>query len=190
MRHLTLVAAVVALLACPAWADIINGSFETGDFTGWRLQEINGYGEVIEGGTHGLETARLVLEGHYIPWGEDWVFSSADVGLWQESVQVPLDAQYLVFDAWVEGHGFAIAGLTQDHKVTVQSPVLTTYAIAVHDIVGSVKTIEFRGRDTEVGENYVYLDNVRFTDVPEPGALLMLGSGLLLTLNLTRRPRR
>ena len=190
MRQIARMCVLVALVACPAWADIINGSFETGDFTGWWTQDIKGYAEVVDGGTDGLEVARLVLEGHYILWGEDWVFSSADVWLSQESIQVPSDAQYLLFDAWVEGYGFAIASLTSDHKVTVQSYVPVTYAIPVHDIVGTVKTLDFRGMDTEVGQNCVYLDNVRFTDIPEPGTMYLCASALLAAALRTGTRRR
>jgi len=190
MRYIVTVV-VATLLACPAWAGIINGSFETGDFTGWLDQETRGVAEVVPGGTDGAWMAELTLEGYYLPPPNDTQFGAALVGVFQD-FQVPLGAQFLLFDAWVDGfsvgHGHLPCADPAETIITATQP--TTFAIPVGEVGGQDCTLFFWGRDYDVGSNHVYLDNVRFTDIPEPASLLLCATGALwLTLRPLRRRR-
>jgi hypothetical protein len=189
MRQTGWVFVLVALLACPAWADIINGSFETGDFTGWLIDELQGTAQVVAGGTEGDWVACLAPEGRDIWNGEEWVFSDGRVHLWQEDIDVPCDARFLLFDAWVQGYGLgyvSFPGPAQEVVVSSIAPV--TYAIDVSAIQGTTGSrLAMKARDTDVGDNYVYLDNVRFSDIPEPGSFGLCLSGMLALWTLCRK---
>jgi len=179
-----LLAAYAVLLACPAGAGIINGSFETGDLTGWGSEEIGGYIEVVPGGTAGDWFASLKLEGRYVEMPSGTIFGPSYVGVAQRFV-VPGDAQYLLFDSWVAGFGTLHVSLGDIHapQIIVTSQAPATYALDVSDKQGQEVCFTTLGRDTDVGDNnYAYLDNLRLTDVPEPSSMLMLGAGLSVVL--------
>jgi len=188
MRQIVCLAGLVALLSCPAWADIINGSFETGDFTGWLTDESRGFAEVGPGGTDGSWMARLTLEGYYLPPPRDTQFGDALVGVFQH-LEVPLHARFLLFDAWVDGFGVGYAHLPcadpTEMIITVTQP--TTFAIPVSQVSGQDCTFYFVGRDTDVGSNHAYLDNVRFTDVPEPTTAMLVLSSMALICGFGQR---
>jgi len=187
MRGIGCLCLLVALLACPGWSDIINGSFETGDFTGWLDQETRGVAEVVPGGTDGAWMAQMTLQGYYLPPPRDGDFGAALVGVFQD-LEVPVDARFLLFDAWVDGFGVGYAHLPctglSETIITATQP--TTSAIPVSDVAGQDCTFVFYGRDYEVGSNHVYLDNVRFTDIPEPGTLALCATGALAVCALGR----
>jgi len=187
MRQIVCLTGLVALLTCVASADIVNGSFETGDFTGWRTDDIGGFCQVVAGGTHGQWMARLTLEGRYLPDDGGYRFAPASTMLYQYPVDIPADAMYLLFDAWVEGDSYAIASFTEDHLVEVTAAYPTQYAIDLTGIRGLSLELDFLGRDTDVGENYAYLDNVRFTDVPEPGTFGLCLTGILALWTVCRK---
>jgi len=190
MRYIVTVL-IAGLLACSAWAEIINGSFETGDFTGWLTDEMRGYASVVPGGTDGGWKAQMALEGYYLdgPGGDD--FAEGMVGVRQD-LGVPLEAQFLVFDAWVQGSGVAYALLRfcGQSEITVAGSVPTTYAIRVMPAEAEVDEFYFTAWQTDAGDSFVYLDNVRFSDIPEPATLVLLGCGLGGVIPLIRRQKR
>ena len=188
MRGIACFGLLVALLACPARADIINGSFETGDFTGWLKQDGFGGAAVTTGGTDGQYEATLVCEGYYserIP-GQ---FVPDLVAIWQTFV-VDMSAQWLLFDAWVEGSVSmeAIIPGTGLPAVTVDRSTPATYVIAVAPMQGESIVLDFRARDWDVGQNVAHVDNVRLVEIPEAGTLALCGMGALW-LVVVRRVR-
>jgi len=188
MRQIGWMFVLVALLACPGWADIINGSFETGDFTGWFVDAHGGYAEVVSGGTDGDWVASLKLEGSYVEIYGEMVFSPSHVFVSQRFI-VPDDAQYLLFDSWVGGLGTLHVAIGDPNQpaLIVSSCTPATYALPIWSKRGEEIQFAVLGRDTDQGDNnYAYLDNVRIVDVPEPSALLMLGAGLCSLRVLTR----
>ena len=178
MRYIVTVV-IAALLACSAWAEIINGSFETGDFTGWLTDEMRGYASVVPGGTEGAWMAHMALEGYYVDAPDGPRFAEGMVGVRQD-LGVPLVAQFLVFDAWVEGSAVAYALLRfcGEAEITVTGPVPTTYVIRVVCAEAEVDEFYFTAWQTDAGDSFVYLDNVRFTDVPEPSCVLLVALGM------------
>ena len=175
MRQVVCLGLLVAFLACAAWADIINGSFETGDFTGWRTQISLAAVEVAAGGTDGAWHARGELFG--VQAGD--IFGPGLIVVWQE-VCVPADAQYLLFDAQVAGPAYLNVHV---HDAGEHNPDLTVtasgwnrYSVAVWDLQGLVRPVIFMARDYDVGQRFIALDAVHFTNVPEPSTAAMLVS--------------
>ena len=186
MRRIASMCLLVALLECPAWADIINGSFETGDFTGWYVDDVFGSAAVVDGGTDGWKAARLKPEGRNTldgdpPFVPGYVF----VG---QNLTVPHDACYILFDAWVEGDAIGYSDLVNPDfpEVTITSLLPATYSLDVSSRRGEQVLFGVVARDTAPGDNYVYFDNVRFTDIPEPGTLALCATGALWLLTLRR----
>jgi len=189
MRYIVTVF-IAALLACPAVAGIVNGSFETGDFTGWLTDEMRGYASVVPGGTDGSWSAKMTLQGYYVDGPSGAVFGSAMVGVIQE-FQVPAGAWCLVFDAWVIGAsvGYASVPNPDEPLLSFTNTNPTTFAVPIGGSQGGVYRFGFWGEDTSPGDNCVYLDNARVVVIPEPGAFGLLLTGLVATLTW-RRVRR
>ena len=168
LRQIAWMGVLVALLACPAWADIINGSFETGDFTGWVIDDWMGSASVIDGGTDGIKAARLKPEGRLVSSDDGPVFVHGFVFVGQELV-VPADACYILFDAWVEGNVIGYSDLVDPNlpEVTITSFSPTTYSLNVWSWRGEEVLFGVVARDTALGDNCVYFDNARFTNIPE-----------------------
>ena len=183
--------AVVALVACPAGADIINGSFETGDFTGWLKQEARGAASVVPGGTDGSWMAEMELHGEYVERPGGTVFAPALVCLFQE-LTVPGDAQFLVFDAWVEGFSTirVFLSVPDSPEVLVSANGPTTYVVPVAGVQEVSTFVNFLARDEDVGTNRAYLDHVRFTDIAEPSSAALLASGVLWAAIALQRTAR
>jgi len=188
MKYLVLIV-IGALLTCPAAADIINGSFETGDFTGWNDQTSGSYAEVVPGGTDGAWHAQVHLFGEYVDLPQGTVFGRGFYALWQEFL-VPDDAKYLAFDAWVEGslyiqvHAHLRGEENYDLIVTASEP--TSFIIDVSDVAGDVGPLDFLFYDTDEGTNIGHLDNVHVVVIPEPSCVLLIASGLI-GLSVLRR---
>jgi len=182
---------LVALLACPGWADIINGSFETGDFTGWHVDEVLGFAQVVPGGTDGVSMGQLTCEGTYSVNDPD-LFVPALVAVWQ-SVDVQAGDSWLLFDAWVDGNVTLQAVIPWGEwvEVTVTCATPSTYALPVWQAQGNSINVDFRARDYDIGTNVAYVDNVRLTGVPEPAGSAMVAVGLsgVLGLRCWRRGR-
>jgi len=177
MRQIARMGVLVALLVCPARAKIINGSFETGDFTGWRTEALHGWADVVPGGTDGDWVARLNPRGYYIGGGG---FLPDEIVLVQDFV-VPAWAAFLLFDAWVEEHGIGevyLGHFMPGPDVRVDSSSPKTYAISLEQLQpGSETWISFLAKDTDTGENAVLIDNVRLAEIPEVCTVLMFLSG-------------
>ena len=116
------------------------------------------------------------------------VFGPSHVLVGQEFV-VPEDAQYLLFDSWVAGFGTLHVALGDPNQpdIVVTSGTAVTYALPLAGMAGQHVVFAALGRDTDVGDNnYAYLDNVRFSDIPEPGTLTLCATGALAVCALGR----
>jgi len=180
MRQIVCLAGLGALLACPAWSDIINGSFETSDFTGWSVGAQSWYNEalVVPGGTDG-----------------DW---HAFIHLWSNgNLHVAQNFDFtagpyaLAFDAWIEGDAHAVASVwehTTAQSVVDFGPTPTTYVLDLSRYSNQTLAFAFEvstDRDTDEGAGH--LDNVRIVEIPEPGTLMMLSFGLVTCAVRIRR---
>ena len=196
MRLKTLLV-IVALAVCVASAPatfaqnlLTNGSFETGDFTGWTTGGIFEDTDVVSGAFYEYTGAQ---DGNYYavlgPVGNDGTLSQtfADhagleytVNFWFASVgDNPSD-----FSAsW---DGTPLLSLTNPNT----GAAWTQYTYQVTGTGSDTLTFAFRDDPA-----YMALDNVSVTEspeqsVPEPSSLLMLGTGVLGLGGVVRRKLR
>src|SRR5579871_2887389 len=190
-KTLLVVMAIAVLVCAPAaFAQnlVTNGSFETGDFTGWN---VNGLEEVVTG-----------------PF---YVYTGAQDGMWysvfgnigsdgtiSQSFHDTAGAQY-TFSFWLN----AVGDSPSDFSAMWDG---TTVYSATNPNTGGVwqnftftevgtgnDTITFAGRDDPA---WIALDNVSVTpagggtSVPEPSSILLMGSGVLGLAGVIRRKLR
>jgi hypothetical protein len=179
----------------PASANYVqNGSFETGDFTDWTLANGTGTGNTLAYATSldfvwPSTSAPYVAEsGTYFTLMGDGIGSGATL---TQTVTDSVNTLYLSY--WVAtdgytGNSFAVKwdGTTITGSVLTNdtSTTYTKYQFVVQG-TGS-DTLQFVAEDTD---GFFLLDNVDI-ELPEPGSIALLGSGLIAAAGAFRRRRR
>ena len=159
---------------------VTNGGFETGDFTGWTAiaaPSDSDFGVNTAAPHTGTYAAFFMASGF------------TDEGSSDDTIQQTISTNpggYYTLDFWLMHD--QPGGVNDFHALWNGTPVLdlidaplfsyTEYSFTVQ-AAGASSTITFSGRD--VPADTFYLDDVSVTAgaVPEPGTMLLLGSGLL-----------
>ncbi|MGB7556024.1 MAG: PEP-CTERM sorting domain-containing protein [Candidatus Korobacteraceae bacterium] len=177
---------VVLIVGAPAFASpnlVNNGSFETGDFTGWNQ---TGLEEVVTGPFYVYSGAQ---DGN---WYSVWGNIGGDGSISQTITDSP--GAHYTFSFWFASVGdnpsdfSAMWDATTVFSQTNPNTGVnwTEFSFAVTG-TGS-DTITFNGRDDP---SWMALDNISVTQqtgtTPEPSSLLLLGSGLLAVGGIIRR---
>lgn len=179
---------VSLMLGSTAFADelVTNGSFETGDFSGWT---VSGY----DAGSGITNDPTLVHGGSYAAWFRTTndseqvnlsqmlptISSTYDLVFWLKWVDYPPDE----FNAYWNGTLVAHVGLAQSFPyIRVEVPNLPA---------SGPSDLEFTFSSNFNNDYWStwYLDDVSVTgpSVPEPSTLVLLGSGWSLLVVLARR---
>jgi hypothetical protein len=175
---------LLALSGLPVFGDNIvnNGSFETGDFTGWTTGGNFGFTSVTTGPFYAFSGAQ---DGNFYAMGGA-VGSDATIS---QTLLDTVGATY-TFSFWLNGIGDAPSDFNAAWNGTtllsLSDPntggVWTQFSYSVMGTGSDTITFGLRN-DPE----FVALDNVS-VDTPEPTSLAMLGGGLVaLRLRLRRR---
>ena len=174
---------------------ITNGGFETGDFTGWTITQ-PGYGAIFVSsaaayqGSYGVEIYRPVAWGVVggitqtvatVP-GQTYILSywmRMDTELLFEAIWGPQPCTYAT-----QGQNPDCAVVPGSYLLYSNNPNWTFYTFTV-TATSTLTDLTLAGRSDF---HTVYFDQVSLTNaVPEPGTLIMFGSGILGLAGILRR---
>ena len=182
MKYLKVVLVILAFVCATSSTVraelVVNGGFETGDFTGWTADP---YWSVVtwypHSGTYQATTQN---------WAPDWQYLSQSfttttgqsytVGFWLSSADdIPANEFVARWD-----------GVT---KIDLLDLAYSDYTYYSYTAIAT-------GTSTTIDFGYIYnaqwfdLDNVSMNPVPIPGAIWLLGSGLIGLVGLKRKFQR
>lgn len=161
---------------------LVNGGFETGNFTGWSIDTMANWALVMDAN---------VVEGAFAAE----LGTLGAPGVLAQSFATTAGQTYLV-DFWV-ANDFPDASnlfeITWNDVVQVLSPAMNPAMASAYTLYQFLVTADSSSSTlafTFMNENSVYhLDEVQVSPVPEPGALLLFGSGIIgLSAFARRRP--
>ena len=172
-------ATLMVATAMPARADVVNGGFETGDFTGWVQT-----GDVSFSGIDPF-AARSGTYGAF--------FGPTNIGGISQSFATVANAPYQVSFALSLLDGATPNSFSWSWNGVTQSPALSNSAAfgytqfsSLVQAAGSSSTIAFNFRDPQA---FFFLDNVVVSAVPELPVNALMSAGLVLTALLARRKK-
>jgi flagellin len=184
-RHLVLLAMTVSLLlvqSAGAASLLTNGGFETGDLSGWSYSgDPNWFGFDVDTPNSGKyyayfgEPGAMGLLSQSITTIPNTYYN---VSFWMWSYGVPGDVSNQFQLKWDGKVAFDQTDILGDFPV-----VYTQYQFTV--LASSTSTLLELGMRND--PYYIYLDDISVKPVPIPGAVLLLGSGLVGLAGLRRK---
>lgn len=204
--------AVIFVFICAGGASastLVNGRFETGDFTGWTTSAASGaYWQVVAGADNQNGYVTSPTEGTYMAKIYGGGYNSFKSNRLSQTFSVAngnaLSFDYIFFAPdypFYECPGFEV-DLTLNGSTTnilsINDPGVGTQVIGwnnfSYDLEGYTGLI---GLDFYCGNTYddaltpwAYIGGVEASSVPEPATLLLLGSGLVGMAGGIRKKRR
>ena len=183
-RYAALLALALSLLLVQAAAAelVVNGGFETGDFFGWTYTGNLGVAGVDVDAPHSG-----TYEGYFGEVGSMGFLSqsiattpgaSYDVSFWLWSYGIPGDISNQFQAKWDDTVMFAQTDIPGDYPVNYTQYQFTMVAS------DTFTEIEFGLRNDP---EWIYLDDISVNQVPIPGAVWLLGSGLVGLAGLRRK---
>lgn len=178
LQHFGAMVAAVALsatLSAPAQSVniVVNGSFETGDFTGWTLTGNTGFSGVECPGAPFAGPGDGNCDAFFGPVGSNAILS--------QTFNTITDALYSIgFDFRPDGGNpsFFSASFGGSLLTSLINPAAGPYQVLNFTRVatGPTTTISFAFRDDP---GFLLLDSVSVSRVPEPGTMALLGLGMI-----------
>jgi hypothetical protein len=193
-KYAVLLALTVSLLLVQAAAAelVVNGGFETGDFTGWDYSATLDYAGVDEFppdpphsgiyygyfGNYNTDDGTILMGflSQIIPTTDG---ASYNVSFWLAYLEENLGDPLNQFQAkWGDDIIFAQTNIPGD------DPVIYTQHQFTVNATGSSTVLEFGLSNVP---SWIYLDDISVNQVPIPGAVWLLGSGLVGLAGLRRK---
>ena len=178
---------LAGLSGTAAAAPIVNGSFETGDFSGWDVTTSAGGSAVVStndagftatDGTYFANLSADSLVAQDQSWGAgdtltfDWNFNAADYTPYNDFSVLSI----------TDSIGNILDNITLSDVATVGNYNATgwntfTYVFAAAG-TGAIGFGVYNALDTAL-DSQLYLDNVNLVAVPEPASIALFGLGLV-----------
>jgi hypothetical protein len=164
-----------------ASADLVNGGFETGDFTGWTVDTVNNWAMVLDSGRQhtGTYEAQLGTYGAVGTLSQAFATTNGQeykVSFWLAN---DLNDSSNLFQVLWNGQAQSISPALNP---TLASDYTQYMFTATASGVSSTLAFNFQ-QDTSI----YHLDDVSATPTPIPAAAWLLGSGLMGLVGIRRR---